>query len=203
MKKLVLGIGINDADYMVQNIVNGKKLYCHFHATWSSMLKRCYSKSFQERRPTYKGCSVCDEWLTFSNFKKWMKNQDYEGKQLDKDIIFSGNKEYSPISCVFVHRNLNMILCDAAAKRGSYPIGASWCGRNGKFLSQIVSSGKRKHLGYFETYFHAHQAWQHAKKELIYSAAFEQEDEQVKNALLSRCTQLQHDIDNGLETIKL
>lgn len=30
---------------------------------------------------------MADEWNTFSNFKNWMEKQNWEDKQLDKDII--------------------------------------------------------------------------------------------------------------------
>ena len=57
---------------------------------------------YLERRPAYKDVVVRQEWLTFSNFKRWMEKQDWEGKQLDKDIIVLGNKVYSPETCAFV-----------------------------------------------------------------------------------------------------
>jgi len=101
-KKLVYGVGINDADYVTQkwetiSYVNGKQKQnlvweCHYYRTWCGMLMRCYSAKHQERNPTYKGCSVSEEWLRFSNFKSWMERQDFEGMQLDKDLLFEGNK---------------------------------------------------------------------------------------------------------------
>ena len=109
-KRLVYGVGINDADYVVQKwetigYVNGKQKQkliwiCPYYSAWKSMLKRCYSSKYQDKRPTYKGCSVSDEWLTFSVFKVWMEKQDWEGKQLDKDLLFEGNKIYSADTCV-------------------------------------------------------------------------------------------------------
>ena len=84
--KLVFGIGVNNADYVVQKwetvgYVDGKRKRklvweCPFYRTWKNMLMRCYSTKFQERRPTYKGCSVSEEWKTFSNFRAWMEKQD-------------------------------------------------------------------------------------------------------------------------------
>lgn len=61
----------------------------------------------------------------------------------------------------------------------------------------------RVHLGNFRTPIEAHKAWQMAKKEIIYKVAQEQPDERLKDALILRCNQLQYDIDNGLETVKL
>lgn len=73
-RKLVHGVGINDADYVTQKLetigyVNGKRKQkrvwiCPFYRTWSNMLDRCYSFKYQERNKTYIGCTVTDEWLT-------------------------------------------------------------------------------------------------------------------------------------------
>ena len=114
-KILVCGVGINDADYVVKKFetigyVDGKRKRklvwtCPYHRAWESMLKRCYSAKYQERQPTYKGCTVSDDWLTFSNFRAWMIAQDWEGKHLDKDLLFEGNKIYSTETCVFVAPN--------------------------------------------------------------------------------------------------
>ena len=100
--KLVFGVGINDADYVVQKFetigyVDGKqerKLVwaCPYYRAWKNMLARCYYHKVQGNRPTYSGCIVSEEWLRFSNFRRWMANQDFEGKQLDKDLLFEGNK---------------------------------------------------------------------------------------------------------------
>ena len=96
-KKLVCGVGINDAGYVVMEfetiIVDGKRKRkrvwaCPYHQTWKGMLERCYSTKFQERNPTYIGCTVSKEWLVFSNFRAWMMTQDWQGKHLDKDIFF-------------------------------------------------------------------------------------------------------------------
>ena len=104
-KRLVYGVGINDADYAVTKwettCVNGvqkRKLvwYCPYHRAWTSMLQRCYSLNYQERNPTYKGCSVSEEWLTFSNFKRLDGEQDFEGQAAWIRICYlKGNKVYS------------------------------------------------------------------------------------------------------------
>lgn len=62
-----------------------------------------------KNKPTYEGCTVCDEWLYFSNFKKWFDENYIEGFQLDKDIIIRGNKVYSPQTCCFVPKEINII----------------------------------------------------------------------------------------------
>ena len=112
---LVYGVGLNDAAYMTQQLVNGKRLQCPFYLKWRSMIARCYDKKYQENFPTYLGCTVCNDWLKFSAFKAWMVKQDWEGMQLDKDIRVQGNKIYGPEFCSFVTNEANSI--EAHAKR--------------------------------------------------------------------------------------
>ncbi len=194
MVKLVCGIGINDSEYKVQvkkelPSINGARKHkevwiCPFYKKWKSMLVRCYSDKYQERRPTYKGCSVCEEWLTFSNFKAWMEQQDWQGKELDKDVLFDGNKLYSPETCVFIDHKTNKFLNDHANSRGNLPIGV--CLYRGKYMAQVSVKGKQKILGIFDTPDDAHGAWKKAKNELAIELAKEQTDYRVATALLSK-----------------
>ena len=95
-KKLVFGVGINDADYVIDKRINAslpgerrsqKVLWaCPYYSRWKDVLSRCYAAYHLLKRPNYFDCTVCEEWLLFSNFKKWMEQQDWEGKQLDKDL---------------------------------------------------------------------------------------------------------------------
>lgn len=192
MKKPIYGVGINDADYEISRyeFVGSKRKriwVCHFYRKWQDMLKRCYSEKYQEKYPTYKGCSVCQEWLIFSNFKAWMEKQDYEGKQLDKDILFPGNKVYNPETCVFVDQRVNSFLIETSAARGEYPIGVSWHKSCNKFKASCGDgSGKSKHLGHFSTELEAHKAWLDFKLKLAYQLAAEQTDLRIAKALIER-----------------
>lgn len=110
--RLVFGVGINDADYNVIKYerINGKQKRvwsCPFYIKWRAMLERCYSDLYHDRKPTYTECTVIPQWFTFSSFKTWMQTQHWEGKELDKDILFPGNKVYGPDTCVFVGKRLN------------------------------------------------------------------------------------------------
>jgi len=197
-KKLVYGVGINDADYVVQRketigYVNGKRKQklvwvCPYYRVWVDMLKRCYSSKYQEIRTTYKGCSVSEEWLRFSNFKRWMECQDFEGMQLDKDILFEGNKVYSAETCTFVSRVVNMFTIDRGNDRGECLIGVCWHKGEGKFQSQCRNpfTKKNEHLGYFTSELEAHEVWLKRKLELAHLLAEEQTDDRVAKALIER-----------------
>jgi hypothetical protein len=196
--KLVYGIGINDADYVTKisdclGYVDGKRKrklvwYCPFYAKWRGMLQRCYSEKLHEKYPTYKGCSVIEEWLTFSEFKSWMETQEWEGKQLDKDILFPNNKIYSPEACVFVDQKVNSFILESTATRGEWPLGVYFNKQCRKFIAKCwsVTTGKREHLGIFKTPEEAHQAWLTFKLEQAYILAAEQTDERVAKALIDK-----------------
>ena len=197
VKKLVFGVGNNDADDVVKKWesidVDGKRKkkliwICPFYRTWQNMLKRCYSIKFQEHNPTYIGCTVTDEWLTFSVFKNWMTTQDFEGNQLDKDLLFEGNKVYGPETCVFVSGAVNSFTIDRGNDRGEFLIGVSWHKGAGKFKVSCSNpfTKKGEHLGLFTCEQEAHQAWLKRKLELAYELSYEQLDERVAEALINR-----------------
>ena len=110
--KLVAGVGVNDADYPVVRFgkdINGKRnreWVCPFYKTWSAMLNRCYRNPVQK---AYKDTTVCEEWHTFSNFRNWMEQQNWEGKDLDKDLLTDSN-HYSPENCIFISEWLNTFI---------------------------------------------------------------------------------------------
>lgn len=198
--KLVCDVGVNDADYAVKKqetigYVDGKRKQkliwtCPYYRSWTNMLKRCYSINCQDKNPTYVGCTVSEEWLTFSNFKIWMEKQDFEGNQLDKDLLFEGNKIYSSETCVFVSRAVNMFTIDCGATRGEWMIGVHWHKGANKFMSQCRNpfTKKKENLGYFTCELEAHEAWIKRKLELAHELAAIQTDERVAKALIDRYT---------------
>ena len=179
--RLVYGVGINDYDGCVHEI-NGVNM--ESYASWQRMLYRCYGL---KRYPSYVGCSVCDEWLHFSNFKKWFDENYVEGYQLDKDILVKGNKVYSPTTCCFVPPKINYILLNAKRARHDLPLGVHRV-RGGKFYSTY--SGKHIYLGTFNTSEEAFQAYKQAKEAHIQEVATQYYNdgkitEKVYNALMN------------------
>jgi len=181
--KLVYGVGVNDADYVVNPTIKGNRVMCAFYRTWFSMLKRCYSKVYQKKNPTYIGCSVCDEWLTFSNFKEWMQSKDFKGKQIDKDLKVAGNKIYSPNTCMFVTCAINQLLTNNAAKRGLYPQGIDFNKVREKYRAAVRMNGKKKYLGLYTTIKSAELAYLTEKHEIVKQAANDELDQEVSQAL--------------------
>lgn len=130
--KLVLGVGINDVPNVRQTTA---------YRYWFTMLRRCYEKKYQDKYPTYKECSVCDEWLTFSNFKKWFDENYVEGYQLDKDLMHKCAKVYSPENCNFVPQYINTLTINCKKVRGDYPIGVTKYGN--RYVAAMSKKGSR------------------------------------------------------------
>ena len=204
--KILQGIGINDADYAVRKYeqlgyVDGKQKQklvweCPIYRTWMNMIKRCYDAKIQERQPTYIGCTVFEEWKIFSNFRVWMMTQDWEGSQLDKDLLIEGNKVYSPETCVFVSGMVNTFTTDRGAARGGWMIGVNWNKPAGKFQSRCSNpfTKKQEHLGLFDSEQEAHKAWLNRKLELAHELAAIQTDPRVAKALIDRYSKLQEQL---------
>lgn len=198
-KQLVYGVGVNDANYVVQQHeylgrgVDGKVKRnlvwaCPFYEQWKSMIGRCYSDKWKEKYPTYNNVVCCGEWLVFSKFKQWMKEQDYQEKQLDKDIIFIGNKIYSSATCAFVLPKTNKFVIACDASRGEWPLGTSYDKAAEKFRARCRNpfTAKEEHLGYFTTPEAAHEAWRQRKYELAQLIAETESDPRVVEALKKR-----------------
>jgi hypothetical protein len=167
MGKLIHGVGINDANYAINDKINGR---CPLYIRWRHMITRCYSTKSLQEKPQYQGCTVTKEWHYFSNFRQWCLSQgDIRNKELDKDIMYPGNKVYSPNTCVFVEHELNSLFIRNKAKRGLYPAGVHYNKQNKKYHSRLAIQSKLTHLGYYDTPEEAHQAYLKAKIEYIQS----------------------------------
>jgi len=186
--ELIYGVGVNDADYVVYPMIDGMQGSCHFYRKWHNMIQRCYSEKTQKKYPSYADCKVCDEWLTFSNFKAWMEKQDWQGKELDKDLLSKGGKVYSPETCAFVSRKVNVFIMGGIISRDLRMTGATRNKLSGKFIAQCSNpvTNKQEYLGRFSDEKDAHLAWKKRKHELACQLADLQTDERVANALRTR-----------------
>lgn len=166
-RSMVCGVGINDALYKVKPNINGKNYSCKAYQAWKDMLRRCYSKPDLELHPTYKGCSVCPEWLTFTVFKSWYDNHHINGYTLDKDIKIKGNKIYSPTTCLFIDQSVNKLMVGCDSRRGKYPIGVSLTKEKNRYRARIAIDAKHKYIGSFVTIEEASNAYKEAKNDQI------------------------------------
>lgn len=151
---------------------------------WRGMFHRCYSENYHLRKPTYKDCFVNNKWKDFKIFKKWYEINYVEGFQLDKDILFKNNKEYSSETCCFVPREINMLFVKSNGIRGKYLIGVNKI--NNRYRSSITMYNKFNHLGYYETELEAFNVYKLAKENYIKELADKWKNnitESVYNAL--------------------
>lgn len=123
------------------------------------------------KNPTYSGVTVCEEWKTYSNFKKWYEARYFEGCQLDKDILSEESKEYGPDTCCLVPFEINYILCDAGKIRGEFPIGVGFHKASKKFRAYISINNQHISLGYFDSAENASSAYFLAKSKNIEDVA--------------------------------
>ena len=164
----VFGVGIIGNEKSIDE--NGEIIKSY--SVWNRMLMRCYYDKCQKKHPTYKGCTVCEEWHNYSNFKKWYDENYYEieGERmaLDKDILMKNNKIYSPNTCVFVPQNINNLFIKRNKTRGKYPIGVSFDKNANKYqaLCHIFYNGKSKlkGLGYYNNIDDAFNAYKQFKE---------------------------------------
>ena len=187
-KKLIYGFAKNDSKEPCSKNILGKKITDPRYRTWINLLQRAFCEKYKAKFPTYENCTVCDEWLIYSNFKRWMDLQDWQGKQLDKDILLAGNKHYCPELCVFVSKELNYFLTANDAKRGDWPLGVNWHKDSGSFVAQCSDpfTKKRGYIGLFSCPEQAHLAWKKRKHEIACRLADEQKDERIAKALRER-----------------
>lgn len=195
---MVLEKATNDLGYSVilreeLGYFEGKRLrrtiwLCPYYNQWKAMLSRCYDVKFLKKNPSYVGVLCSDSWLLASEFKSWMEQQDWVGKQLDKDILVFGNRLYSRDTCAFVTKLTNNFVLDSKASRGIHPIGVNLHKATGKFVAQCRNpwENRQEHLGLFHTPEEAHEAWRKRKHELAQLVAATESDPRVVGALKKR-----------------
>ena len=162
-------------EYKIGECGRGNKKNKMSYWYWNAMISRCHDNYFLEKEPSYKQCTICEEWREYSSFDKWFDENYYEIEnekmELDKDILFKGNKIYSPETCIFVPKNINLLFVKSDAKRGDYPIGVNYNKRSGKFIARCGEYGKRVHLGTFTTPEEAFNVYKNEKERYIKEVA--------------------------------
>lgn len=170
-QKKLFGVGIND-----DSEIHTCNIEPVAYRKWRTMLSRCYSKNYQANQPTYIGCSVCEDWLLYSNFKKWHDEHYVEGYELDKDLLFRKNKIYSPNTCCYVPKEINTLLLSCRGARGDTPIGVhrKVGGRGVKYhaaMSNYINGRRVSYLGSFDTPEEAFSVYKSAKEKRIKEVA--------------------------------
>lgn len=151
--------------------LNSKKT--KVYGMYQDMMVRCYNEKSQDYRPTYKGCTVHPYWHNFQNFANWYYNQKFHdlGYQLDKDLLFKGNKVYSEKTCTLIPKEINVLLINRSNDRGKYPLGVTKKYSSGlKYAAQCSGLNKRL-IGVFSTVEEASAAYVKEKESYVKSVA--------------------------------
>jgi len=172
----IYGVGINDADYLTEYLLNGIKYKCAAYQAWVNMLNYCYSKTYK-----HSGYTVADEWLTFSNFRKWYLSQDTNGLSLTARMVYPNNTVYCPEYCAFINGDIQRLIY-VKPKKSTLPIGVNKHPKG--FTSRLNINGKREYLGKFKTPEDARSAYIKAKSNHVKEVAELQKNNVLKRGLL-------------------
>lgn len=127
------------------------------YKTWYNMIHRCNNCN------GYNDVSVCDEWHDFSNFLKWYNNQYKElGWHLDKDILSTNSRVYSPLTCCFLPPELNTFF-----EKHKKTKGYSYNKRRKKYEAYCRYRGKYIHLGLHQEPADARMAYLNYKRKVF------------------------------------
>ena len=189
----VCGVGMLGIKYLIT--ING--IITKEYNLWYSMLRRCYSDSSKKRQPTYTGCEASENFKSYEYFYEWCNKQigfGVDGFELDKDLLIKGNKVYSEDSCVFIPKEINILLTKRESMRGEHLIGVYWNKTNKAFVA-MVSKNKRKSewIGSFKTELEAFNAYKKAKEAFIKEQANKfksQIDQRAYNALMNYAVEI-------------
>ena len=184
----VYGIGVLGTKYQSSEGGRNTKEYM----LWYSMLTRCYSNTYKKRNPTYEGCTVSENFLRYEYFYEWCQKQigfNVNDFNLDKDLLIKGNKVYSEDSCVFIPREINLVLTKCTASRGRHIIGVHWHNASKAFVAKVnKNKGKQEWLGTFKTEMEAFSNYKKAKESFVKEQANKwksQIDPRAYNALMN------------------
>lgn len=138
--------------------------------TWQGMINRCYNENYLIKKPTYRECTVCEEWHNFQNFAKWYSENYYEIEgemmELDKDILIKGNKVYSPNTCIFVPRMINSMFTYSKSTKGTLPAGVNMDRHRYRARCQHPING-RINIGTYDTVEEAFNEFKLHKEQVI------------------------------------
>lgn len=158
------------------------------YVTWSNMMTRGYCPVYKSKQPTYKDCTVCEDWHNFQNFAKWCNEQpnfSRDGFALDKDLMNPKNLMYSPYNCCILPREINSEINLSQRK------GITLRSSGNYMVRGTVLSGdkfKEKSLGSYKNYEEALEVYFGYKRGKILSLLKMYEEvlcEKIKTALLN------------------
>ena len=161
---VILGVATNDVKGMSRSWQ---------YSIWINMIKRCYSNTATSN-PSYKGCTVSDNFLVLSKFVAWLDEvgKPPKGWCLDKDVLGDGTV-YSEDICCFIPPIINLVFKRHNVSSTGLPVGVSQQPGSGRFKASRGMYSKVVCLGTYGTPEEAHAAYLQATEEYIQELAEE------------------------------
>ena len=196
LRTLIYGVGINDV--MIPQFTKTKTW-----KVWQGIVRRTDNRDplwIGKKKKIYKDCTLDPRWFKLSAFKEWIEQWDnFESKEVDKDILIPGNLHYGPDTCLMVRSIVNSWFKPTDESKSDLPRGVCWNtnykkGKSPKpYRAQIsplqvidgeVKVGKRTGLGHFLTVKDASDAFQKARQESLQILIDTETDVKVRDAIL-------------------
>ena len=157
-KRTVFGIGYlgcSDAEANRDNYIYSK---------WANMMQRCYDEETHKQKPYYAPCNAEIEWLNFSNYREWHKENMMGDRKvdLDKDVLIQGNNVYGSETCTLIPHFTNTIFEERGADTNIVLNNDT-----GKYDVTMSVLGKREEVGTFDTEKEAKQGFIEYKQDYI------------------------------------
>lgn len=146
---------------------------------WSGIFSRCYCPKYQEGTPAYKGCTVHPDWHNFQVFAAWFTKQKGYGRrgwEIDKDLLFPGNKVYGPDTCVVIPGEINRQQIFYKSQRG-LPVGVVFNKKMQRYVVKCRVKDEHVHLGSFKCPKEAFEVYKKHREESIRYVANKWKDE--------------------------
>lgn len=157
-KRTVFGIGYlgcNDAEANKDNYIYSK---------WANMMQRCYDEETHKLKPYYALCTAEIEWLNFSNYREWHKENMMGDRKvdLDKDVLIQGNTVYGSETCTLIPHFTNTIFEERGTDTNIVLNNVT-----GKYDVTMSILGKKEDVGTFDTEEEAKQGYIYYKQDYI------------------------------------
>lgn len=141
------------------------------YSAWRFLMMRLFCEKRLLVNPTYRGCTICKSWCNFQVFSDYFYSHESYGLgyEVDKDLLISGNRHYSPETCVMIPQEINKAL--KTVQVNSVVAGVRKRKSSKGYQVRVTEHGKRRHVGEFYTEEEASAAYVKAKEDYIHSLA--------------------------------
>ena len=129
------------------------------------MMQRCYDEKTHKLKPYYALCKAEIEWLNFSNYREWHKENMMgdEKVDLDKDVLIQGNTVYGSDTCTLIPHFTNTLFETPKGTDTNIVLNNT----TGKYNVTMSILGKNEDVGTFDTEEEAKQGYIDYKQDYI------------------------------------